>query len=433
MKTQLTLNPVFGTLKPSSTLYINEAVNEMWRQGEQVFHMGFGESRFNVFDGLKESLAIHADKKSYLPARGLPELTDAVANYYSVKLEQPFSPKQVLVGPGSKSIIYGLQMVLGADVFLPSPSWVSYAPQAQLLGNKHFYIPSSVENDYKLDLSELDQLVKNSDNPSKLLIINTPNNPTGQMMSSAELTQLAAYCRDNNIVVLSDEIYFEVTQPGQKHQSISKYYPEGSIVCGGLSKHFSIGGWRLGIGLFPQNEFGEALMSKMVTFASETWSGVAAPIQYAALTAYSLEPEVEQYVADCRTIHSIRTKYCHEALSKLGVSCSRAEGAFYIAVNFDQFRPGLNALDIVTSSDLAKHLLDHYRIATLPGLDFGLPEDVMTLRLSTSYLDMEQVNDSQNIFDLFKTGISAAEFMSVTNHPVTNAALEAFEKFISSL
>ncbi|MFT6101365.1 MAG: aspartate/methionine/tyrosine aminotransferase, partial [Arenicella sp.] len=188
-------NPVFEGLVPSSTLYINEAVNQLWRQGEQAFHMGFGESRFDVHPRLKSSLIDNANKKSYLPARGLPELIDSVASYYTSKLNTPFSPSQVIVGPGSKSLIFGLQMVMNADLFLPTPSWVSYAPQAQLLGNKVSYIPSSVEDNYQLDIDALDDLVKKSDNPCKLLIINSPNNPTGEVMSDDFLKKLADYCR----------------------------------------------------------------------------------------------------------------------------------------------------------------------------------------------------------------------------------------------
>jgi len=427
------LNPVFNGLKPSSTLYINEAVNKLWQQGEQVFHMGFGESRFNVCPQLQEALTQNADKKSYLPARGLPELTEAIANYYSNKLASNFSSSQVIVGPGSKSIIYALQMVLDADLFLPTPSWVSYAPQATLLGARHHYIPSSVEDDYQIEITELDKLIKASSNPNKVLVINSPNNPTGQMLSDSLLQKLAEYCRANGVLVLSDEIYFQVNTGAVEHVSISKYYPEGTFVLGGLSKHFSIGGWRLGVALLPDTEFGRNLMNKLVVFASETWSGVSAPIQYAAITAYSLQPEIETYVATCRNIHGIRSRYCRQALSEMGIKCSRAEGAFYIAANFDDFRTSLHAMNIRTSSELANFLLSNYRIASLPGSDFGIPETTLTLRLSTSYLDMETSADAQRIFNLYQGGTNEQELMSAQNHPVTNKALAAFSKLLGRL
>ncbi|MFT6101175.1 MAG: aspartate/methionine/tyrosine aminotransferase [Arenicella sp.] len=426
-------NPVFEGLVPSSTLYINEAVNQLWRQGEQAFHMGFGESRFDVHPRLKASLIDNANKKSYLPARGLPELIDSVASYYTSKLNTPFSPSQVIVGPGSKSLIFGLQMVMNADLFLPTPSWVSYAPQAQLLGNKVSYIPSSVEDNYQLDIDALDVLVKKSDNPCKLLIINSPNNPTGEVMSDDFLRQLAAYCRANDIWVLSDEIYFQVCHGDVEHVSIAKYYPERTFVFGGLSKHLSIGGWRVGVALFPDTELGQQLLQKMVVFASETWSGVSAPIQYAATSAYQQHDDVERYVVDCCAIHGIRTRFIKDKLIDLGVHCTGAQGGFYIAANFDSFRSGLSKLGITTSAQLASHLLDEYHIATLPGSDFGIPADTHTLRLSTSYLDMETEFDSQRLYDLYNGGLRSKSLMGIDNHPVTQAALFAFAQFIKTI
>lgn len=426
-------NPAFDGLVPSSTLFINEAVNQLWQQGEQAFHMGFGESRFDVHPRLQKSLSDSANKKSYLPARGLPALIDSVASYYTSKLGRPFSSSQVLIGPGSKSLIYGLQMVMGADLFLPTPSWVSYAPQAHLLGNKVSYIPSKVEDNYKLDLKALDTLITASDNPCKLLVINSPNNPSGEVMSDESLQELATYCRAHNIWVLSDEIYSQVCHGGIEHRSISRYYPEGTFVFGGLSKHLSIGGWRLGVALFPDSELGKQLLQKMVVFASETWSGVSAPIQYAAIAAYQEHDDIEQYVADCCAIHGVRTRYIRDALLDMGVRCSSAQGGFYIAANFDQYRSGLSNIGISTSADLARHLLNEYHIATLPGSDFGIPEKTQTLRLSTSYLDMETEFDSQRIFDLYNRGLGSKSLMTIDKHPATHGALVAFAKFMNSI
>lgn len=395
--------------------------------------MGFGESRFDVQPRLQASLATHASKKSYLPGKGLPELITTVASYYSSKLDIEVKPSQVLVGPGSKSLIYGLQMVLDADIFLPSPSWVSYAPQATLLGNNYYYIPSSPKNNYQLDIAALDTLVRASDKACKMLIINSPNNPTGEVMSDEFLQELASYCRKNDIWVLSDEIYFEVCHGDTAHVSIAKYYPEGTFILGGLSKHLSIGGWRLGIAILPDTDLGKVLMQKMSIFASETWSGVSAPIQYAAIEAYSLHDDVEQYVADCRAIHGIRTRFIHKSLCDMGVRCSSAQGGFYIAANFDAYRAGLSRLSILNSADLAKHLLSEYRIATLPASDFGLPKETQSLRLSTSYLDMETEFDPERIFTLYKDGIDAKTLMSIDNHPATHAALEAFAQFMQTI
>jgi aspartate/methionine/tyrosine aminotransferase len=426
-------NPAFDGLVPSSTLFINETVNRLWQRGEQAFHMGFGESRFDVHPRLKSCLMDNSNKKSYLPARGLPELMECVASYYSNKLDIQFSPSQVIVGPGSKSLIYGLQMVMGAHLFLPTPSWVSYAPQAQLLGNDVSYIASAAEDNYQLDIDALDVVVKQSNNPCKLLIINSPNNPTGEVFSDEFLRELAAYCRENNIWVLSDEIYFQVCHGNVPHTSIAKYYPEGTFVFGGLSKHLSIGGWRVGVALFPDTKVGKELLQKMVIFASETWSGVSAPIQYAAISAYQEHDDVEKYVADCCVLHGLRTRFIHAELVKLGVRCTSAQGGFYIAANFDDYQESLKNLGINTAAQLASHLLNEYNIATLPGSDFGIPVQTQTLRLSTSYLDMETEFDSQRIFDLYNGGLGSKSLMTIDNHPVTHNALAAFAQFMKTI
>ena len=433
MKNHLKINPVFDGLATSSTLFVNETVNRLWQQGERVFHMGFGESRFDVHPRLQKALSEHANKKSYLPARGLPQLVEAVADYYSAKLEMDFNASQVLIGPGSKSLIYGLQMVLDADLFLPTPSWVSYAPQAKLLGNKVSYIPSKVEENYQLDIAELDKLVQASDNPCKMLVINSPNNPSGEVMGESFLRELADYCRENRIWVMSDEIYFQVCHGDVEHVSIARYYPEGTFVLGGLSKHMSIGGWRVGAALLPDTDDGKQIMQKMLTFASETWSGVSSPIQYAAIEAYRLHEDLEQYVTDCCAIHGIRTRFIKKNLLDMGIRCSGGQGGFYIAANFDQYRQGLKQLGIETAAELAKHLLEDYRIATLPGFDFGIPEHQHSLRLSTSYLDIETDSDAQRIFNLYKSGVSEEQLMSSENHPNTHGAIQAFRDFMSMI
>jgi len=395
--------------------------------------MGFGESRFDVHPRLQQAIRSHADKKSYLPARGLPQLVESVATYYSHKLAIDFKQSQVVIGPGSKALIYALQMILDADVFLPTPSWVSYGPQAALLSKPYFYIPSKVEDNYQLNILELDKLVKRSQNPCKLLIINSPNNPSGEVWPSSLLEELADYCRANNIWVLSDEIYFEICYGETKHVSIASLYPEGTFVLGGLSKHLSIGGWRVGVALLPDNEFGRQLVEKMVLFASETWSSVSAPIQYAALVAYSLDHEIEQYVADCRAIHGIRTRFFKAGIEQLGIRCSGGQGAFYITANFDHWQKSLSRLDIDSSAQLSQYLLEHFNLATLPGSDFGIPEKQQSLRLSTSYLDMETEFDSRRIFDLYKSQIGSTRLMSAKHHPNTDAALKAFADFVGLL
>ncbi len=424
------LHAYYRDLEPSPTLRINEAVNRRWRNGEVVYHLGFGESRFPVHPLLLEALTEYGRAKSYLAAQGLPELLEAVAGYYTRHLDVPFAASQVVVGPGSKGLIFAVQMAMSAELFLPSPSWVSYAPQAEMIGKRVRYIPSRVEDDYRLDLEAFDRMLGDSGTEQKLLVINSPNNPTGIMLDEAFLAELAGFCRERNVIVMSDEIYFRV-RGERPHRSIAGFYPEGTIVLGGLSKHLSIGGWRLGVALFPDTTGGQALVQAVTAIASEIWSAVAAPVQHAAVVAYAGRPEIEDYTRTCAAIHGIRTRHLKHSLEALGVRCTAADGAFYITPNFDRWREALARKGVTTSVELARHLLDEHGIATLPCSVFGLPPEMLSLRLTSSYLDMEKDSDGERLLALYAN--DPETLMSPEHHPNFAACIAEFGRFVDSL
>jgi len=418
---------------PSSTLTINEQVKARWANGERLLHLGFGESRFAVHKKLRSALCEHSVEKSYLPSKGYAPLCESVARYYGDKLKLDFESSLVMIGPGSKALIYALQLALKADLFLPTPSWVSYAPQADLLGNRHFYIPQSNQLGFEFELSALDALVKASGNERKLLIINSPNNPTGQMYSTEFLEELAKYCRQQKILIISDEIYGLVQHGKIEHHSIATFYPEGTLVLGGLSKHLSIGGWRIGVALLPNTPSGRKLMAALEVIASEIWSSVATPVQFAAQVAYSNDDDIETYIKTCTAIHGVRTQFLYSGLTKLDIRCAYPNGAFYLAASFDHWKPQLKLLGIQTSAQLASYLLDTHDLATLACDSFGMASDQMTLRLASSYLDMERDEDSQRLIDLFESNIDHDVFMSRQHHPNMHAALDGFELFVRGL
>ncbi len=433
MGSEIDLNPVFGARAPSSTLSINESVARLWEQGERVLQMGFGESRFAVHPRIRDALISNAGAKSYLPARGLPALCEAVARYHSDKLGISISPHQVIIGPGSKALIYALQLALEAELYLPTPSWVSYAPQAQLLNKPVTYIPSKVADSYRFDWREFDRLVQSSGKTQKILLINTPNNPTGQMLDEPFLRKLANYCRRENILVLSDEIYFLIRHGLASHRSVAEFYPEGTFIVGGLSKHLSIGGWRLGFAIMPDTRSGEEAMLAIEVIASEIWSAVSAPVQFAAVTAYSGDPEIEAYIQSCSEIHGIRTRFMRDGLAGLGIHCTDPQGAFYLTANFDHLSVKLQERGINRSFELASELLGRHSLATLSADSFGIPEETLSLRLASSYLDMENDSDSARLLQLHASGISEKEFMSKAHHPNSHAAVEGFADFIASI
>ncbi|MDJ0752924.1 MAG: aminotransferase class I/II-fold pyridoxal phosphate-dependent enzyme [Ardenticatenaceae bacterium] len=428
----MNLNPsIAHHLTPSPTLHINEQVRARWAAGETVYHFGFGESRFSVHPRLQAALAANAHRKAYPPVQGVPELREAIAAHDSRWLGISCAAEQIIVGPGSKSLIYILQMALAGDLILPIPSWVSYAPQANLLGKPVHFVSAAAEDGYQMTIENLDAVVQGISTGQKLLILNTPSNPTGQMLTAELLIELADYCRAHQVFIISDEIYGEVPHGLQPHLSPSRFYPEGTIVVGGMSKHLSLGGWRLGRAIIPE-ALSEKLMPALLSIASEIWSSPSAPIQYAALTAYVGDSEVQAYVEKCTAIHAARTQHIWSWLDEIGIQVAQPQGGFYMMPNFNRWREPLAEIGVHTSEDLAGHLLDKYQLAFLPGTAFGTDPADLSLRLATSFIDMETTEAADRILDAWHGSKNPEAFME-DHHPQTAAALRQLQRFISSV
>ena len=419
-------------LAPSPTLAINEKVQRMWAEGETVYHLGFGESRFPVHPKIQEALRANVHQKSYLAGQGLRELREVVAQFYSRRLKLEIAPDQVIIGPGSKSLIFAAQMALDATLILPTPSWVSYEPQAHLLAKPVQRIPATPADGYAFSLEARARAVQQVESENKILLITSPDNPTGKMYDEPFLRRLADFCRTHGIVVISDEIYALIPHAPNEHISIARYYPEGTIVLSGLSKHLSLGGWRIGVGVAPDSEEGRLLMAAMRVIASEIWSTPTGPIQYAAVIAFGEDPDIVAYTDECRHIHTIRTQYLWRELAGAGAICAQPQGAFYFFPNFDRWRDPLAARGIHTSGDLALHLLEEYQLATLPGSAFGAPPRDLSLRLASSYLDMETDDKAQAILDAYRANPDPDVFIR-EHHPSMQEAATRFHAFVDSL
>jgi aspartate aminotransferase len=413
----------------SPTLQINERVQQLWAEGRTVYHFGFGESRFPVQPKVLAALYSNAQRKGYLPVQGLPELREAIAEYHGRFHPTPISPDHVIVAPGSKAILFALLMALDGDLLLPTPSWVSYAPQARLLGKPVHFIPAPVANGYALSIEKLDETVQQCQSASKILIINSPNNPTGRMLTAEFLQELSTYCRENQILVISDEIYGRVVDGRSPHISLAQYSPEGTIILGGLSKHLSLGGWRLGQAILSPEMVD--LMPTLRSIASEIWTSVSAPVQYAATVAYSGDPDIEAYIADCARLHRIRSQHIWSWLVELGIQCAQPQGGFYMMPNFDRWREPLAQNGITTSAELAHFLLDKYQLALLPGSAFGVPTTELSLRLATSFVDMETDEKAEALLAAWQS--QPDESIMTTHHPVTAQAIVQFQKLIDDL
>jgi len=412
------------TIILSPTLAANEKVQALRAAGRHVYHMGFGQAPFPVHPRLKEALAKYADQQQYLSVAGLPELCEAVLQHQQTLTGIDATQYDVIVGPGSKLILYALQMAIEGDIMLPVPSWVSYAPQAKLLGQSVVPVPTvDQDNTLKLTRENLEAAFVSARSegmsPTKLLI-NFPGNPTGITITDADLQEITEFCLKHKVTLISDEIYGRLAFDGQ-YRTASSHYPSGAIVTTGLSKHLSLGGWRLGVGIIPKAMTG--LHRKLVHIASETWSCVSTPVQYAAIEAYRLHDDVEQYIDQCRQIHQIVNTHIADKLRACGFTCPTPKGAFY---TWPDFKKADSTLDFTTSTQLADYLLNKHGIVSLPGNAFGESDDIMRLRLSGCDYD------GAAALSLFNA--RGSDYIGQNLHemaPNVTGALAQFEQFAS--
>ena len=378
--TQKNISPNIKSLGSSPTLQINELTAQMEMKGRQVFRFGFGESPFPIPPTAVKALEKHAAANEYLPVAGEAALRQAVARFHVRRYNIDADPDLVMVGPGSKQLMFLLQLCLNGEVILPTPCWVSYAPQAAVAGRNTTLIHTTYEEMWRLTPEKLDKYLGSSENPqTKLLILNFPGNPDGLTYSANELEGLAHVCRKHNVIVLSDEIYAELHHTGD-HVSIARYYPEGTIVASGLSKWCGAGGWRLGTFVFPKNL--KWLMKAMCKVASQSHSTVAAPIQYAATEVYTASNEIEDYLLHCRRILEPLGNWCVDTLTAAGVRVHPPTGAFYLFPDFSPLREALKTRGVTTSKQMCELLLEETGSAILTGEAFCRPADDLTARLA---------------------------------------------------
>jgi len=385
---QVHLNLNVRGLPVSATLGINEESNRLLTEGKQIYKLGLGQSPFPVPGSIVCELQNNAHQKDYLPVRGLPALCKAVAGYYRRTQNLSFLGENVLIGPGSKELMFILQLVYYGDLVIPTPSWVSYAPQAHIIGRHVHWLQTEEKNSWLLTPVELEQHCERDPDKPRIVILNYPNNPTGCSYSDVQLQALAAVARKYKIIMLSDEIYGELNFAGS-HRSIARYYPEGTIIASGLSKWAGAGGWRLGTFTFPAEL--KWLSDAMAVVASETFTATSAPIQYAAVRAFQGGSELENYLVQSRRILKALSIWIWNRLNQAGVSVARPDGAFYMFPDFEPLREKLGARGINNGEELCRRLLQETGVAILPGSSFGRPSEELTARLAFVDFDGSKV------------------------------------------
>jgi len=370
----------------SDTLLINEQSRWLEARGKKVIKFGFGQSPFPVYGPAVAALADHADQKAYLPVQGLPALRERVATFHSEMDGTSWSASRVLIGPGSKLLLFALTKALpAAEILIPAPAWVSYAPQARLAGQTPIKLAASFESRWQITPEQLEAYCLEGGSRTRLLILNAPGNPTGLSPDAETQRALAEVARRHGVIVLADEIYGPLNHTGA-HRAFALDYPEGTVTTNGLSKWCGAGGWRLGVMHVPE-ALGEEIFARLLGIASETWSSVASPIQEAACVAYRITPELNEYVDRQRAWLSLIGLWCATQLQVAGVRTHLPDGGFYLFPDFEAHRETLARRGIATSAELTARLLAETGVALLPGSAFGCDPAQLTARLA--YVDFD--------------------------------------------
>ena len=372
----------------SPTLRIAALAKKMRAGGADVLDFSVGQPDFPTPVSAKEAgkTAIDDNRTGYTANEGIPELREAIADKLRLENDLDYPPADIIVSPGAKATLYFLAMALfqaGDEVLIPSPYWVSYPEQVGLAEATPIFIQSEEKNSFGLTAAELEAAVTPR---TKALILNYPNNPTGSCYERVELEALARVCVEHNLLVISDEIYERLIYDGRTFTSIASLGTEiksRTVVVNGMSKAFSMTGWRLGYAAGPS-----AIIDAMGKIQSHSTSNATSISQWAGLEALRWAgDDVNRMVA---AFQERRDVMLARLLAFPGVTCPRPAGAFYafpnVSAYFGRSHPG----GVIGSAlDLSTYLLDTAHVAVVPGEAFGAPGNVR-LSYATSKEKIEE-------------------------------------------
>jgi len=360
-------------IKPSATLSINAKAAELKAQGQEIISLAAGEPDFLPPDHVMQAVkdAVDQGLVRYTPVPGLPELRQAIADYMSRQYGLDLTANMTIATNGGKQGLYNLIQCLvdpGDEALIPAPYWVSYPDMVKLAQGSPVIVSSRPEADFRLTPAELQEYVTDK---TRLLILNTPSNPTGGHYPQAEVDDIIDWAVKQNIFVISDEIYDQLVYPPAQPSTASRWlsaHPESVAVCNGLSKSFAMTGWRMGYVIAHPD-----LIAKMSTLQGQSTSNVCVLVQKAALAALQGPTE---FLHDQRTRFEKRRNLALEHISSWpGIWCPRPDGAFYLFPRMD----GVYTKEIPDSTALCTYLLESAQVALVPGAAFG---DDRCLRIS---------------------------------------------------
>lgn len=357
-------------LTPSPTLAITAKAKELKSKGIDVISLGAGEPDFNTPDHIIKAAvdAMNKGQTKYTPSGGIPELKQAVINKFKKDNGLVYNPKQIIITLGAKHALYTLFQVIcnpGDEVIIPIPYWVSYPEQVKLAEAKPVYIEGKKENHYKFTSEELEQVITPR---TKALILNSPSNPAGTIYSREELMQIAEVCEKHDILIVSDEIYEKLIYDGIGHFSIAGSSDDAyrrTIVINGLSKPYSMTGWRIGYAAGN-----EEIISAMIDIASHSTSNPVSFAQYGAIEALEGPQDELLYMKDQFASRRDILLNLLKEIPDLDVIVP--QGAFYLFIDISKVLTKGDKT-YINSDDWAEALLEEAQVAVIPGTGFGMP------------------------------------------------------------
>ncbi|MBC7273136.1 MAG: pyridoxal phosphate-dependent aminotransferase [Dietzia sp.] len=374
----------------SATLAADEAMARRRRAGEEVLSMTSGEIGLPVHPALAERLAAAVGDNAYGPVAGSEALREAAAGYWG-RRRLGTDPGLVVAGPGSKPLLFALLLAVGGDVVVPVPGWVSYAAQARLAGARPVAVPILAGQGGVPDPERLREAVagaRAAGQDPRCVVVTVPDNPTGTVASPDTVRQLAALCRDLDLVIISDEIYRDlVYDASAPAESPALHAPERTVVTTGLTKSLALGGWRTGVARLPDGDLGRALHSRLVSIASQIWSSPTAPVQRAAAYAFGEPPEITEHIAACRRLHETVVCAVAERFAAAGAVLAPVRATGYLYPDFEPLRERLARRHGIHHGEaLARCLSERHGLGVLPASAFGESRHVLRLRAATSRL-----------------------------------------------
>ena len=357
-------------IKPSPTLAITSKAAELRAEGKDIIGLGAGEPDFDTPDHIKQAAidAINAGKTKYTPVDGTPGLKKAIIEKFKNENGLDYEPGQILVSSGGKQSFFNMALALlndGDEAIIPAPYWVSYPDMVKVAGGVPVILESDVDSRFKITPEQLEAAITPK---TRLFVINSPSNPSGMAYSEEELAALGEVLKKHpDIVVATDGMYEHILWTGKPFVNIVNACPElydRTVVMNGVSKAYSMTGWRIGYAGGPQK-----LIAAMKKVQSQSTSNPASISQAAAEAALAGD---QQCVKDMVKAFKERHDYVVDALNKLpGVTCAAGDGTFYA---FPDFSGAIAAMDGVEScTDLAAKLLETAEVALVPGSAFGAP------------------------------------------------------------